>query len=253
MFLNLPIIFTLLSSLISSYFGVNYTHLTKRYSIHGIDISHHQKYIDWDHVVDHSHFKVNFCFMKATEGATFSDSKFDSYWKACREVGISRGAYHFFSIGSNPVSQAQHFIRTVKLEDGDLAPVLDFEKSSQSISTVQIRRNLYRWLTIVEKHYGIKPIIYTNNFIYNKYLKGYFKDYPLWIADYDTSNFYESNTHPNLKLWQYTEKGWVNGISGHVDINAFLGEPDEFKKLKLSYKENPEEAYNIIEDITPSR
>ena len=85
----------------------------------------------------------------------------------------------------------------------------------------------------MERHYGIKPIIYTNVSIYNKYIKGHFKNNPLWMADYKSYNIHDSVKNPNLMFWQYTEKGHLSGISGLVDINAFMGEKTDFESLKI--------------------
>ena len=41
-----------------------------------------------------------------------------------------------------------------------------------------------RWLEIVENHYGVKPIIYTNVDFYNRNLGSEFDNYPLWVAHY---------------------------------------------------------------------
>lgn len=230
MSLNFSFVFLFLVNLFSNY-SENY--ITNKYSVHGIDVSHHQKYINWQNVSTHATFKVSFCFMKATEGSDFKDPRFQTNWKESQKAGITRGAYHFFSASSSPYAQAQNYIRSTRLTPGDLAPVLDFEVSSSTLTPYQVRKNLYRWLSTVEKHYGVKPIIYTNTNIYNKYLKGYFKEFPLWIADYSTSNIHSRVSHPNLKLWQYTEHGRVKGISGYVDVNAFLGKEDEFQHLTI--------------------
>ncbi len=206
-----------------------------RYDIHGIDVSHHQNYIDWDRVSEdgHKQFKVSFCFIKATEGVSINDTKFNQNWNGCKEVGIKRGAYHFFIPSVSAKLQAKNYINSVSLAEGDFAPVLDFEQESDEHTVAQTRANLKAWLSYVEHHYGIKPIIYTNKFCYNKYIKGSFKKYPLWIADYQASNIYEYIFNPNLKFWQYSEKGRVKGISGHVDCNAFLGQPDELDALSV--------------------
>ena len=41
-----------------------------------------------------------------------------------------RGAYHFYIPGTDALKQADFFIRTVKLDSGDLPPVLDVEAVS---------------------------------------------------------------------------------------------------------------------------
>lgn len=233
MFLNFTVVFTLFLNIISLNFAPSHKHITKRYSIHGIDVSHHQKYVDWEKIAEHDDFKVSFCFLKATEGATHEDTRFHSYWRECSDAGIVRGAYHFYHPTRGAADQAKNFINNVKLRDGDLAPVLDFEKDSPNANVITVRKGLMKWLQIVEKHYGIRPIIYTNTSIYNKYIKGHFKNYSLWLADYNSGNIHSLVKSPDLKFWQYTEKGRVSGISGHVDINAFVGPEEEFESMKL--------------------
>lgn len=233
MLLNLKTIFTLLVNMLAINFAPSYKHITTRYAIHGIDVSHHQRNVDWGKITEHDDFKVSFCFLKATEGATHQDTRFETNWKECKDAGIIRGAYHFYHPTRSVSEQAKNFIKNVKLQDGDLAPVLDFEKDNANANVAAVRLGIQKWLQIVERHYGIKPIIYTNTSIYNKYIKGHFKNHPLWLADYNSGNINTLVKSPNLKFWQYTERGYVTGISGNVDINAFLGANEEFESLRL--------------------
>jgi lysozyme len=213
---------------LTAFSGINYSHILKNYQVHGIDVSHHQQQIHWEKVVAHPSVKVSFCFIKATEGSTFKDHRYQLNWTESKKAGLLRGAYHFYISAGNPRTQAQHFIRQVKLENGDLAPVLDVEQDTQAITPYQFRKNLKIWLNTVENHYGIKPIIYTNPYMYNKFIKGYFKEYPLWIADYNSLNIFSKIKDTNLKFWQYTERGKITGIRGYVDYNAFLGDLEDF-------------------------
>jgi lysozyme len=233
----LTVVFTLLAPLVWNPTYNNHKHITQNYEIHGIDISHHQQKIDWEKLKEQSDFKVSFCFMKATEGGNFQDTKFKKYWEEAKNANISRGAYHFYNPKKSAWEQARNYIKTVKLAPGDLAPVLDFETDNTSISVAQMRKNIQKWLNIIEKHYGIKPIIYTNTSIYRKYFKGHFTKYHLWVADYNVYNIHQVVKSPNLKFWQFTEKGYVNGIKGKVDFNVFLGKYEEFDELKLPQEE----------------
>jgi lysozyme len=233
MLLNLSLIFTLI---VHSFSG-NYDRIFKEYELHGIDVSHHQNHINWNQVGSNNRFKVHFAFMKATEGSTLRDTKFSYNWGKANEAGLTRGAYHFYSSTTSASLQAKNFIRTVNLKPGDLAPVLDFEVDDDKISISTVRKNLQKWIGMVERHYGKNVIIYTNANLYQKYIKGHFKNNPLWIADYNHNKIYNLMGHRNLKFWQFTESGRVGGIRGHVDVNAFLGSQNEFEKLKINEPE----------------
>ena len=44
---------------------------------------------------------------------------------------------------------------------------------------------------------------------------GQLSDYPIWYADYSG----EVQSPYDYEIWQYSEKGEVNGIDGPVDLN----------------------------------
>ena len=205
-----------------------------KYQIHGIDVSHHNGIIDWQKVkkmrFSDEDLRLEFCFLKATEGMNHSDKQFERNWKRLGELGIRRGAYHFFIPWREPKGQAMNFINSVKLKKGDFAPVLDIEQNSLK-SDNQIVNEIEIWLDIVQKHYGVKPIIYTNPTFYKKFIKGNFDEYPLWIADYskETLKGYGSS----LWFWQHTQKGWCEGVKGTVDYNVFLGSKEDLHELCL--------------------
>ncbi|MEA5139265.1 glycoside hydrolase family 25 protein [Arcicella rigui] len=208
--------------------------LPLKYSIHGIDVSHHNGLIDWRDVkrmrFTRDDLKLQFCFLKATEGLTHADRQFERNWVQVKKSGLIRGAYHFFIPWREPVGQAKNFINSVSLEKGDLAPVLDIEQNSLKPDK-QIIEEIETWLNIVEKHYHKKPIIYTNPSFYKKFIKGNFDEYPLWIADYsnETLKGYPSN----LWFWQHNQKGWCEGVKGTVDYNVFLGDEGDLEDLCL--------------------
>ena len=132
------------------------------YKVHGIDISHYQGDINWKMLKQtrQGQFPVEFIFMKATEGGDFADDKFVANFDSARAHGFIRGAYHFYNPKTDAHKQADFFINSVKLEPGDLPPVLDIEKKSRDIKKFQ--NDLKIWLRKVESHYGVKPIIYAS-------------------------------------------------------------------------------------------
>jgi len=210
-------------------FGIN---LPGEYILHGIDVSRHQRYIDWDAVskMNHKDIGISFAFIKASEGRSVVDEYFNDNWKASKESGVLRGAYHFYRPHLTAQEQASLFIRQVpKLVKGDLPPVLDIEMRG-SCPPARLRKNLKEWLVLIEKHYGMTPILYTNYGFYKHLLLGKeFKKYPLWIAHYKTPDI--NNMVDNWNFWQHSDRGHVNGINGGVDFNVFNGDIEELKKL----------------------
>jgi lysozyme len=59
----------------------------------------------------------------------------------------------------------------VILDKSDLPPVLDIEVIGNP-GAAKLRQNIRIWLNVVEKHYGMKPIIYSYIDFYEKYIYG---------------------------------------------------------------------------------
>lgn len=203
-----------------------------RYSVHGIDISHHQGTINWDQLVEHrtGDFPLHFIFMKATEGGNYSDKTFKANFAEAGKRKFIRGAYHFFSPKTDPLQQAEFFIRTVKLAPGDLPPVLDVEVRGKRPKQ-EFQQHVKRWLDRVEAHYGVKPILYTSHKFKTNYLNDpQFDAYPYWIAHYYVDSVrYEGKWH----FWQHTDIGTVSGIKHDVDLNVFNGTLEELRELTI--------------------
>ena len=215
------------------------------YEIHGIDISHHQGEIDWQTLKDEGmidKFPVRFIMIKATEGATKVDENFvDNFYQA-REYGFTRGAYHFYSVHSSAQAQAEFFIKNVKLERGDLPPVLDVEHKPKNQTDEEFKQSIQLWLNMVEFHYGVKPIIYTYYKFKMKYLNdSVFDDYPYWIAHY----YVEKVEYKGAwKFWQHTDVGKLPGIKGNVDFNIYNGSFYDLRKMTIGAREQiGEDAY----------
>jgi lysozyme len=193
------------------------------FEVHGIDVSRHNGEIWWEKIasanIDSS--QLGFAFMKSTEGMFFYDREFLDNWHTAKKHKVVRGAYHFFRPMYSPSLQAWNFILNTGLKKGDLPPVLDIEVD-EGYSNMDIVIKMRKWLNIMEKHYGTKPIIYTNIAFYKRVVQGHFDDYPLWIAQYNSKK-------PNLPLqtdwlfWQYSDKGTIEGINEKVDLNVFKG------------------------------
>ena len=205
--------------------------LPLNYKVHGIDVSHHQGHIDWDAVsaTNNQQPPIRFAIMKATEGGDYKDRRFAENFSRSREAGLIRGAYHFYNPNTDPIRQADFFISQVKLEKGDLAPVLDIERKPHD--KVKLQADLKKFLDRLERHYGIKPIIYTSYKYKTRYLDApEFAAYPLWIAHYYVSALsYEGS----WQFWQHTDYGTVPGIDNTVDLNVFNGSLRELQDYTI--------------------
>jgi len=210
-------------------FGID---IPANYNVHGIDVSKYQQEISWADVKGMSvkGIKINFAFIKATEGIGRMDENFRRNWFNAQRSGIARGAYHFFISSKSGKAQAENFLETVRLEKGDLPPVLDIEQANGA-SVTDLQQRVSDWLLMVEKKYKVKPIIYTNADFYKTFLAGRFDEYPLWVAHYLVKD--KPRISRSWSFWQHNESGHVNGIGSYVDFNVFNGDSATFQKILI--------------------
>ncbi len=206
------------------------------FTVHGIDISHHQGTVDWELLRNEARidsFPVSFVFMKATEGTDMVDRQFERNFSQARRYGIMRGAYHFYRPLSPAKQQAEHFIRRVKLEPGDLPPVLDVEVKPDGMSAEAFRQGILEWLVRVEQHYGVKPILYTYHSFRQQYMNdSVFNLYPYWIAHYYVDSV---RYRGPWAFWQHRDNGQLSGIGENVDLDVFRGSFQELQQLAIPF------------------
>jgi lysozyme len=208
----------------------------------GIDVSVHQKKIDWEKAKSAG---VQFAFIRATFGQSLSGGKMrqttDDYftrnWEETKRLGIPRGAYGWVRVGQDQKANANHFVSLLGDDVGELAPVCDFEKYQGKPNFAELRQFVER----VRELTGRIPYIYTSGG-YWRGLPGYKNqvwagEYPLWHAQYTTAKtptlMYPWDT---WTFWQYSATGNRRGAefgaaSSDIDINRFNGDALDFQKL----------------------
>lgn len=209
-------------------FGIR---IPRKFYVHGIDVSYYQGKIDWEKVnlMEYNGIKVSFAFIKATEGVTLVDSYFQRNWRESKNNEVIRGAYHYFKPKKSGLWQARFFLQTVKIEPGDLPPVIDIEEIA-GLSKNEFIPNIQDFLDEIEEKTKVKPIIYTGYQFYVDHLMGEFDDYPLWVAHYYQPKLKFSENKP-WKFWQHADNAHIDGIKHKVDMNVFNGEEEDLSAL----------------------
>lgn len=193
----------------------------EEFPVVGIDISHHQGKINWDKLKEED---ISFVIIKATEGGDYRDSMFHQNWENSVKHRYKTGAYHFYRLCTDGKSQATNFIEVVPASDENLPPAVDLEfggNCKTDKSKDEIIKEIDQFLDMVEAYYRKKPVLYATREFYEEYLIDNFLDYPLWIRDIFGQ--------PKLKgerewhIWQFANRGHLNGIDGFVDLNVLNG------------------------------
>lgn len=213
--------------------------------VYGLDVSRHQGAWNWEDIALYADKKGEvftsgaqvgyelqpsfFVIMKATEGSDMVDPKYAENVAQAREGHMIKGSYHFMTTLSDIETQIENFKKNAVVEKGDFPPVLDIETPHKRVREVgedNIRAMALKWLKAVEAHYGVRPVIYTNDLFRKEYLDTpEFRDYDFWLARYSR----KGPESGKWILWQFTQTGRPRGISGSADINIFDGTLAEFK------------------------
>ena len=115
----------------------------------------------------------------------------------------------------------------------DLIPVLDIEgHHSGRLDMARVNK----LLELMEREYGVKPMIYTSEQVYQDHFQGKrYRAYHIFIANY------RGTPAVRYTLWQHSNKGRIPGIAGDVDLNRFhkkRGLNDIRMPKKVSKKES---------------
>jgi len=182
----------------------------------GIDASHHQGAIDWSAVADDG---ISFAYLKATEGTSFTDPTFAGHREAAQDNGIPVGGYHYFQLCSPGVEQAQHFAAVLGdiSASNHLPPAVDLELEGSCTTPpgrAALLAEVRAFLEQVEAATEREPVVY----LFPEFEAAYgfaaeLGDYRQWVRSLG-----ERPDRP-WWIWQQTDAGTVDGISGPVDVN----------------------------------
>lgn len=221
-----------------SYTGGTYVH-NSRYGtgykiINGIDVSYHNRTINWNAVkssgIDYAMIRVG--YRGYGSGNLNEDVKFRENIQGALNAGLKVGVY-FFSQAitrTEAVEEAEYVLKRISGYNITLPVVIDFEYANGSSGELtgrlyqanlsrdkatSICRNFCR--TVEEA--GYKAMVYANkSMLENNLDAGNLSSmYKIWLAHYTTKTNYSGA----YDVWQYTSKGSVNGVSGNVDCNFF--------------------------------
>lgn len=188
----------------------------------GIDVSKYQNQagaINWTKVAASG---AKFCFVKMS-GTTTADPFGKDNLKNARSKGLLVGGYHFMTNGASGKNQAKAFLSTVTLKPGDIRPVIDIETvpGNAASKKTYVQRCEEFLAEVTTALGGTRPFIYTRKDILASLGNpASFKDCPLWLARYSSSPPPLPTGFTSYVAWQYSDKGSVDGITGHVDLNT---------------------------------
>lgn len=190
----------------------------------GIDVSHHQKSIDFSKI---SAAGVEFMMIrigttKGTNGEYILDKEFFNNVQKAQEYHIPFGVY-FYSY-SNGAESSKRDAKWVlqQLQKYDVHPSLpiayDWEEwgrfNSYHLSFFGLTSMAESFLEEIEAA-GYKGMLYSSkNYLEQVWMNS---KYDVWLAHYTKNTNYQGK----YLFWQLCENGQIDGIEGVVDINVY--------------------------------
>lgn len=197
----------------------------------GIDVSAHQKLIDWEKVAASG---VDFVMIRAgyrgyTQGLIYQDDYFTYNINEALRVGLDVGIY-FFSQATSVEEAREEALQTLEwIEDYDVTypVVFDWERVSQSNS--RTKDTTGDMITACAREFcgiiadaGYTPMTYGSPSKVGKDLQlDQLSDFPFWLAHY-TIDWCPTSFQYHYDMWQYSSSGMVDGIDVRVDLNICL-------------------------------
>lgn len=209
----------------------------------GIDVSKHNGAIAWAAVK--SSGEVDFAIIRAGYGKLESqrDIKFDYNYQGCKQNGIPCGAY-WYSYAVTPAeaeAEARAFLKVIDGKQFEYPVYFDIEeKNALATGRKNVSAIVKAFCSVMEKA-GYWCGVYASR----AHVQSYFDDdckirYSLWLAEWGNKLNYSGG---EVGMWQYTDKGKVNGIGGNVDMDiCYIDYPTVIKAAGRNGYSKPAET-----------
>ena len=189
-------------------------------SYKGIDVSHFQGNIDWNKVKGNIDFAILRLGWIGNNNNHTLDTKFETYYNACKSTGIPIGIYVYNYCNSEDTvkSGAEWTVNQLKDKGIDLPIYIDMEdRSIENLGKDKLTSICIAFNTVIENA-GYWAGVYANLNWYTNYLN---KDtikarYTTWVAHYGIS---QDRYVGQYDMLQYSDTGKISGISGNVDMD----------------------------------
>lgn len=192
----------------------------------GIDISLYQGNPNFEKVHASG---VDFVMHKAGQGrladgsynAPFIDPKFTRNIKAASQIGddFYQGSYWYFMANTEEQvrEEAKYYIELLKpyKYNHQLWAAVDVEDPSITTNYKTLSKHVEIFCHLVACA-GFRPMVYANSYWLDHRFKAP-KNVPIWEANWSAGKMSD-----RARMWQYSSKGAVDGISGNVDVNVAL-------------------------------
>ena len=200
-------------------------HINIYIGITGIDVSKHNGKIDWQKVKNSG---IQFAIIRVGYGENLQsqdDTMFEYNVSECERLGIPYGVYLYsYALNTkNASSEADHMLRLIKGHNPEYGIWYDLEEDNYKIQNGMPSNETFVDIAVtfcekIKANGYDKVGIYANlDWWINRINSPRLDFYEKWVAQWGEKCTYNKD----YIMWQYTDKGQVDGISGYVDMNKY--------------------------------
>ena len=198
----------------------------------GIDVSFYNKDINWQAVKAQG---IDFAIIRLggrtwRTGELYDDSMTQEYLREARAAGLRIGAYFYSTAVNNveAVHEASVALNTLNGFSLDFPLFIDMEYSGiypegrADKLSAQTREDVINAFCQTVINSGYSAGVYSGQYFMQTALNfDHIDQYTIWLASY-TSNNKLPAFEGKYNIWQFTDRGQINGISGNVDMNVIF-------------------------------
>lgn len=183
----------------------------------GIDVSVHNGTIDWQRVKNAG---IGFAILRAGYGkvASQKDKKFEDNYAGAKAAGIPVGAYWYSYARTvdEARQEAETCISILRGKQFEYPIFFDVEeKATLNTGKSNCSAMIRAFCEVLEKA-GYWVGLYTSRSVLGTHIEDDIKTrYALWAAEWGARLNYSGS----VGIWQYSDKGKVDGINGYVDLD----------------------------------
>ena len=184
----------------------------------GVDISNHQAGLD---LAKAKSAGIEFAVCKLSEGRTFRDRQFDTFYRQARSCGLPLGAY-VYSHATTPdaaIAEANTALLLLGGRELALGLFMDVETNAQmELPAVQLKQTLMAFCRTVENAGYVSGLYGSEYNLWARVAPADFPDSLIWVAHYGKQPAFACD------LWQCSDSGSFPGYGGPVDTDEVLSE-----------------------------
>ncbi len=203
----------------------------------GIDVSEVQGNIDWGSVASAG---IKFAMIRATYGASGVDNQFAKNMDGISGTNISPGVYH--RSGAQNISEAEeeanHFLNIIRTYNFYYPLALVVESGIAMRMGKGFFTNIISTFLDVIKKSKYYPILYAGVSMIKDYVDtNQISNTDIWLSDFTADPAMHRPTYDeNVTIWQYSNRGSVQGVSGNANLNiSYVDYPMLIKQEGLNH------------------